>query len=257
MTMIKNIARAVLPEAARAKYRELMWKVKHRKPFRLFIPGTTPLSREILRLEFSKSKKPLEKLDGFAELDSSAWQGLQALAYQLVLRYRPKVIVELGTHMGLSALAMGLALKEIGEGGLLYAVDSWEGDPQAGHFGDEVYRKFLERREQLGLGSTIVPLKMYFDEAKDKVATPIDLLHIDGLHTWDAVSHDWETFGPLVRPGGLVLFHDVNTFYLEVAKFWSGLRKSWESHTVPYSHGLGILRKPEVRADQAAPSARA
>ena len=59
-----------------------------------------------------------------------------------------------------------------------------------------MYSTFLSRREQLGLGSTIVPLKMYFDDARDQVATPIDLLHIDGLHTWEAVNHDLQTFGP-------------------------------------------------------------
>jgi predicted O-methyltransferase YrrM len=241
----KSIVRAVVPEPVRLKFHSWKHKITHARPFRLFIPGTTPLSREILKLEFSKSGKPLEKLKTFPELDKSAWQGLQPLAYQIVLRYRPKVIVELGTHMGLSALAMGLALKELGEGGQLFAVDCWEGDPHAGHFDDEVYQTFLKRRNELGLESTIVPLKMFFDEARDKVATPIDLLHIDGLHTWEAVTHDWETFGPLVRPGGLVFFHDVNTFYPEVAKFWSEMRKAWECHTVPYSNGLGILRKPE------------
>ena len=89
-------------------------------------------------------------------------------------------------------------------------MDCWEGDPQAGFYGDEVYRTFLGRIEQLKLGSIILPLKMYFDEALNHVEKPIDLLHIDGLHTWEAVNHDFDTFGPLVRPGGLVIFHDVN-----------------------------------------------
>lgn len=238
MGMINELVRAIVPASTRVRYKLLRGRIIYGRS------GTTPLSREILDLESHKTMAPVEKLESFFELKSSAWQGLQTLAYQIVLRYRPKVIVELGTHMGLSALAMGLALKELGEGGRLFAIDSWKGDPQASHYGDEVYQQFLERRKHLGLEETIVPLKMYFDEAKDLVDRPIDLLHIDGLHTWDAVNHDWETYGPLVKPGGLVLFHDVNTRYPGVTKFWRQMKKSKDCHTVLYSHGLGILRTP-------------
>ena len=38
----------------------------------------------------------------------------------------------------------------------------------------------------------------------------VDVLMIDGDHEYKAVRHDWETYSPMVRPGGLVLFHDIN-----------------------------------------------
>jgi hypothetical protein len=238
MSLPRTLARSLLPAEARRSLKRGLTPLYHSVTW----PFKTPLSREVLRLERAVTDGPIRGLKDFDELRSSAWLGLEGLAYQIVRHYRPKVIVELGTHMGLSALAMGLALRDLGEGGKLFAVDSWEGDPQAGLYGDAVYRTFLQRCDQLKLGETIVPLKMYFDEARDKVATPIDLLHIDGLHTWDAVNHDWETFGPLVRPGGLVMFHDVNTVFDDVRRFWAGLSNTHESHTVPYSNGLGIIR---------------
>lgn len=37
---------------------------------------------------------------------------------------------------------------------------------------------------------------------------PIDLLFLDGDHTYDGVAEDWRLWSPLVRPGGLVAFHD-------------------------------------------------
>jgi len=41
----------------------------------------------------------------------------------------------------------------------------------------------------------------------------IDFLFIDGDHSSDYVKHDWSTYSPLVRQGGMVAFHDydVNT----------------------------------------------
>jgi predicted O-methyltransferase YrrM len=238
MSRLRGLGNALVPMSIREKLRGMMIV----RPDRIHFPLKNRLSWEIVRLEMIKSEKPVEQLKTFPEMSRSSWAGLGTLAYQMVLRYKPKVIVELGTHVGYSALAMGLALRDLGEGGRIFAVDSWEGDPQAGFYGEEVYQTFLKRREELKLESTIVPLKMYFDEALDKVDTPIDLLHIDGLHTWDAVNHDWETFGPLVRPGGLVIFHDVNTHFEDLRRFWDGISKSYESHGVAYSCGLGIIR---------------
>ena len=241
MSMAQKLARSFLPPGVRRSLRHHLTPIYHTITW----PFKTSLSREILQLEKRKEGEELRELRGFAEMRLSAWDGLEGLAYRMVRHFRPKVIVELGTHMGLCA-GDGPGLRDLGEGGRLIAVDSWEGDPQAGHYGDAVYQTFLGRCEQLGLGSTIVTLRMYFDEARDRVATPIDLLHIDGLHTWEAVSHDFEVFGPLVRPGGLVMFHDVNSGYEGVRRFWAGLSRTYESHTVPYSHGLGIIR---TRAD--------
>jgi hypothetical protein len=38
---------------------------------------------------------------------------------------------------------------------------------------------------------------------------PIDALIIDGDHTYAGVARDYGDYGPLVRPGGLILIHDV------------------------------------------------
>lgn len=49
--------------------------------------------------------------------------------------------------------------------------------------------------------------------AKAYQAAPggLDLLFIDGDHNYDAVLSDWLLYSPLVRPGGLVAFHDIGT----------------------------------------------
>lgn len=52
----------------------------------------------------------------------------------------------------------------------------------------------------------------------------IDLLFIDGDHTYDGVKRDFELYSPLVRPAGLIGFHDIvehpNDPDCQVAAFW-------------------------------------
>lgn len=40
------------------------------------------------------------------------------------------------------------------------------------------------------------------------VGGPFDVAFIDGDHTYEGVRADWLTWSPLVRPGGVVAFHD-------------------------------------------------
>jgi hypothetical protein len=201
------------------------------------------LNREITLMEWRSEGHPLLELAGFPEMQRSAWSGLERLGYEMVRKYRPKVIVELITRLGLSACAMGLALRDVGAGGKLYAVCGWAGDAYVFRtHTDYVYRTFLERRNQLGLDDVIIPLRMTVDEARHQVPGQIDLLHIDGLRTWEAVNHDFESYRPLVRSEGIVLFHDVNTFSLEMRRFWNTISVRYASHLVPYSNGLGIIR---------------
>ena len=38
----------------------------------------------------------------------------------------------------------------------------------------------------------------------------LDFLFIDGDHSYDGVKADFEMYAPMVRPGGLIAFHDIN-----------------------------------------------
>jgi len=38
---------------------------------------------------------------------------------------------------------------------------------------------------------------------------PLDVLFIDGDHSYGGVKADWEMYGPLVAPDGLIAFHDI------------------------------------------------
>jgi cephalosporin hydroxylase len=55
----------------------------------------------------------------------------------------------------------------------------------------------------------------------------IDLLMIDGDHSFEGVKADFELYSPLVAPGGFVAFHDILTHQdrrAEVDRFWREVR---------------------------------
>ena len=75
----------------------------------------------------------------------------------------------------------------------------------------------------------------------------VDFLLIDGDHTYDGVKQDFEMYAPLVRDGGLVVFHDICPHpynpEVEVRKFWlelSGDRDEIVTDPATWG-GLGVL----------------
>jgi predicted O-methyltransferase YrrM len=51
----------------------------------------------------------------------------------------------------------------------------------------------------------------------------LDFLFIDGDHSYDGVKRDFEMYGPLVNPAGLVAFHDID-YGRDVRRFWDEVK---------------------------------
>lgn len=174
----------------------------------------------------------------------SAWIGHIPFAAWVIAAAQPRVVVELGTHSGASFSAFCDAAKRFKlRDTRCYAVDTWTGDPQAGFYSEEVYQS-LSRHVVAQFGEMAVLKRMSFDAARDDFADgSIDLLHIDGLHTYEAVRHDFETWQRKLSPRGVVLFHDINERQASfgVWRYWAELTAEFPGFEFLHSHGLGVL----------------
>lgn len=172
----------------------------------------------------------------------SVWHGHVAFAHWLVETLRPSLVVELGTHNGASYFSFCNAIERLGLDARAVAVDTWEGDPQAGFYDNSVYEGVSRFNDRFSRFSTLK--RNFFDDVVGSFEDgSIDLLHIDGLHTYEAVRHDYETWKPKLSPRAVVLFHDTCA-YIEgygVHTFWDELMREERGFNFHHSAGLGVL----------------
>jgi cephalosporin hydroxylase len=73
-----------------------------------------------------------------------------------------------------------------------------------------------------------------------------DFLYIDGDHSYEGVRRDFELYSPLVRPGGIVAFHDIGAAAVPgVRRFWNELTSVHETEELIVSEfGTGLVRMP-------------
>lgn len=187
------------------------------------------------QFEFIKSIPP----------ENSPWWGHSFFAYDLISNVQPKIVVELGTYKGNSLFSFAQAIKDSNLNTKLHCVDSWEGDKHAGFYGDEVYQGFLKIYEKKYKNIPLEIHRMFFDDAVDKFKDhSINVLHIDGLHTYEAVKHDFETWLPKVdKTSGIILLHDVceKKDDFGVYKLWAEIQKKYKTFTFNHYHGLGVI----------------
>lgn len=144
----------------------------------------------------------------------------EALA-AMVLSIRPQNTVELGVFGGSSFIPLALAHKEIGTG-VAWGIDPWSKQasikdeiPENVEFWSRVdhewmYSQFMAKLRELSLESCTRIIRQTSDEADPP--SVIDVLHLDGSHTEQAV-RDVIKWMPHVRSGGFAVLDDLE---------WSG-----------------------------------
>jgi predicted O-methyltransferase YrrM len=129
------------------------------------------------------------------------------LLYGLVRSMKPEVCVEIGSARGNSACHIGLALKENGSG-RLYAIDPHEQTDWNDKNAVNTLKEFMDNISAVGVGEQVSIIRSYSDAAARDWKLPIDLIFIDGDHSYEGVKRDWKLFLPHMRPFGIVVFHD-------------------------------------------------
>jgi GT2 family glycosyltransferase/SAM-dependent methyltransferase len=173
----------------------------------------------------------------------SGWWAHVPFAAWVVEACEPRVLVELGAHHGVSYAAFCEAVLQSGLPTRCYAIDHWEGDAHAGRFDDEVYEDLRAFNEQHYAAFSEL-IRTTFDDAVDTFEDgSIDLLHIDGFHTFEAVQHDYETWRRKLSPRAVVLFHDTNVRRGDfgVYRLFAELAAGLPHFEFLHGHGLGVI----------------
>jgi hypothetical protein len=171
------------------------------------------------------------------------WSGHLPFAADLIDNAKPSVLVELGTHYGESYFGFCQAIQERRIDCTSYAVDNWTGDLHTGLYGSAVFEA-VSAHNAAHYSSFSTLLRRSFDEAaglfEDRT---VDLLHLDGCHTYDAVKHDFETWLPKVSIGGIILIHDIDVRKDDfgVWRLWEEVSGCFPSFAFHHSCGLGVL----------------
>ncbi len=169
----------------------------------------------------------------------------------MLLRLRPRTLVEIGTHLGGSFWAF---CQVAPDDATLVSIDLPGG--AFGAFEGEAMIPKLRSYGKPGQTLEFLLADSHAPETREQLRKlighrEIDFLLIDGDHTREGVRQDFDTFGPLVRAGGLIAFHDivpgpegnvggVPGFWQEVKQADSvELVKDWRQGGC----GIGVLRQ--------------
>ncbi len=183
----------------------------------------------------------------------SVWTDHTPFGYDIVAAAKPKLLVELGTYRGVSYFTFCQSVRDNNLDTLCYAVDTWEGDPHVKLKDPYDFNAFdmVCDHNQTNYKDYSYLLRMSFNEALALFnEESIDLLHIDGLHTYEAVNEDFNNWLPKVKPGGIILLHDIRarlSTSFGVWRFWEECSQKFESYAFNQAYGLGVLRKPATK----------
>jgi len=197
-----------------------------------------------MRVEQSMSEWVAPLFEVPPVLPTSAWTGHIPFLFLLFHLARPRTFVELGVFFGASFISACEAASHFDIGTRCIGVDTFVGDEQAGYIdGDEIFREisaYIAARYR-----ACELMRTTFDTAVQRFQDrSIDLLHIDGLHTYEAVAKDFRTWEPKLSERSIVLLHDIEVrdSGFGVWRLWEELKTKYPHLEFHHAHGLGVLR---------------
>lgn len=161
-------------------------------------------------------------------------QHLETL-YKLVCSISAKTVIELGVNTGESTIALLEAVAITG--GKLYSLDI---------FPRPDTEKMLQSYGLTGPWEFIIADDLEYIKTwpKEKLA---DIVFVDTSHQYEQTKKEIAAYEPIVRPGGIMIFHDTVSYYDGVQKPINEFLKTHKTYKYENKNncnGLGIMRKP-------------
>lgn len=168
---------------------------------------------------------------------------------QLLTTKELNVVVEIGTAKGGTFYAL---CQMADKNASIISLDMPGGD-FGGAYAEDV--SVLSTYGRNGQHLSFIRMNSHSEAAKKKLVKAlegqqIDFLMIDGDHTYEGCKQDWEMYSPLVRPGGIIAFHDIcyhpHMQSCQVNKVWEEIEYLYESSKIiDYSDstwgGIGLV----------------
>ena len=186
-----------MSQAAREKMKNF---TSHRQ-FKVFSAALNDEKEELLTL-----KKETSVVHGWL----SDGEG-ECLYYLAKAASGKGVIVEIGSWQGKSTVWLAKGSLSSG-GGKIHAIDPHTGAPeQMEEYGYDIqtFERFKENINKMGVQDVIIPLVKTSEAAfQGWRGDEVSLLFIDGSHVYEDVKKDFTLWEGLVRPEGVIVFHD-------------------------------------------------
>ncbi len=172
---------------------------------------------------------------------------------------RPRFVLEIGTAQGGTFFLLSRAASPDAK---LISLDLPAGRWGGGYsnWKTRLYRSLLLPAQSAEFIRSNSHLPSSLESVKRMLGgNPLDLLFIDGDHSYEGVKADFELYSPLVRPGGLIVLHDIafhEKYDCHVDQFWQEIKERYPSQEIIEDRkqgwaGIGILRNEPVRAGAA------
>lgn len=156
----------------------------------------------------------MSQLEGWCSEDKAG------ILIDLIVKYKPQVVVEIGVWGGKSLVPMANALRANGSG-KIYGIDPWSNQESIKELISDANLEFWNRADhsaildklnrwihRYGLKEQISLLRCTSEQAP--LIYTIDMLHIDGNHSEKTSFFDVNKWVPLVKSGGFIIFDDIN-----------------------------------------------
>jgi Glycosyl transferase family 2/Methyltransferase domain len=180
--------------------------------------------------------------DPIVTIVPSTWTGHVPLLFALFSLIRPRRYVEIGTGRGTRFFAACQAAEHLKVSTECIAIDSWIDDDEHVGGGDvfEAFTKELNSRcpaNAYFIRSGFSQALQCFDERS------IDLFHIDGAPTYEAVKANFESWLPKMSAYGTVIFRNTNYHQdaFGVWRLWNELKLNYPHFELPHCSGIGVL----------------